>query len=349
MAAPVLLVLAAVAAVGWVSIERVLGASADAAGLAAARAGADAYVELIRTSSDELGATLGSLVEDEALTAAVAARDVRRILALAGPLFHDLRLHHGITHWSYWEPEPAGSAVRALRSLVRLGTPTLRGDLVERETLARAVKDHALVFGLDLGYTGFGLRAVTPLHAGGRVVGYGELGRNVELLLADMARRTGDEFAVALDKRRIEGRRWAAARAARGERNNWEDRADLVLAGNPAHAEAVPAPLFGEAGPQEEVASLGTYDEGRRTFARGAFPLRDAAGRRIGAVVVFRDVTELARRGEQVRRRAALELALAVVAGAAALGLAVELLVVRAARPPRAPRSREGGAPGAPS
>lgn len=341
MALPSVAALAAVAAVGWLSVDRLCRAGTDVAGGAAARASASAFADLVDTSSEELGATLGSLASDGELSAAVAARDARRILAAAGPRFHDLRLHHGITHWSYWEPEPAGTRVTGLRNLVRLGTPTLRGDLVERETLARAVRDHALVSGIELGYTGFGLRAVTPVHDRGRLVGYGELGRNVELLLAELTRRTGDHFVLAVDKREVEARRWAAARAAHGERNNWDDREDLVLAGNPAHAEGVPSfPLA--AALAESGGGLAAFTQGGRTFARGVFPLRDGAGRRLGAVFVFRDVTELARRSAELRRRAAATLAIAALLAAAALGFAYEQLVVRPSRVPRAPRRREG-------
>jgi hypothetical protein len=343
-AVPTVAALVAVAAVGGLMLERLCGASTDSVGAASARAGADAYLELLDASSDELGATLGSLSLDEELTAAVASRDARRVLAVAGARFHDLRLHHGISHWSYWEPEPVGSGARALRNLVRLATPTLRGDVVERETLARAVRDQALVSGVELGYTGFGLRAVAPLRDGARVVGYAELGRNLELLVADMTRLTGDEFVVALDKSLIDPRRWSAARAVRGELNNWDDHRELVLTGNPAHAGGVTRAVLGPDLPAGGV-SLGPWVEGQRTFARGAFPLRDAAGRRVGAVVAFRDVTDLARRSAALRRRAMVELAGAVVLSVLALGIAFELLVVRAGRVPGAPRPRTPGPP----
>jgi hypothetical protein len=319
-----------VAAVGWIVIDALCRASLESEGSAAARAGAETLAEIVRSSSDELGATLGSLAGDGALSEAVEARDARRILAVAGPRFHELR-RHGITHWSYWQPEPAGSTVRGLRNLVRLGTPTLRGDLVLRETLARVAREKALSVGLELGYTGFGLRAVAPIRRGDRVVGYAELGRNVEVLVAELARRTGDEFAVVLHKADLDEARWASARAARGERNDWSDLPALVLAGSPAHAHAIPPVSIGDLG-VDGGGDLGPglHVEAHRTFARGVFPLQDGGGRRIGAVFVFRDVTELARRSASLQRRGFAGLGLGLLVASAVIGAVFELLVARA-------------------
>ncbi len=338
MALPVVAGLVAVAAAGWWTLDRITRETAEAISAAAVAAASETFVTLVRTSTEDLAATLGSLDEDHDLAEAVASRDVRRLLAAAGPRFHDLRMRHGITHWNYWEPEAPGEAPRGLRNIVRLGTPTLRGDVVERETLARVARDKAVVSGLELGYTGFVLRVLAPVRDGGRVVGYAELGRDVGTLLVEMKRRTGDDFALVLDKRRIDPRRWASARAARGERNDWSDRDDLVLVRNPTLGEAVIADavlpdLLADGG-----ATLGARRDGARTFARAAFPLRDAAGVKVGAIWVFRDVTEVAARARALRRDGGAALAFVAALAAAVSGAAFEWLVVRARRPrPAAP------------
>lgn len=348
MALPAALAVALVASFGWRTIDALSRAGIDALGLAAGRAGAESLVRLGEASSEELGATLGSLARDPELTEAVAARDARRVLAAAGPLFHELRRHHGITHWSYWEPEGAATAVTGLRNLVRLGTPTLRGDVVERETLARAVREHALVYGIELGYTGIGLRVVAPVRRGAELVGYGELGRDVDVLLLELTGRTGDAYIAAVDKRCVERRRWAAARAAHGERDDWDDREDFVLVGNPTHARGVPSrTTFDEAAGGAPI-SLPAWVDGQHTYARGAFPLRDGAGRRLGVVFAFRDVTALAARSAELRRQAGVALVLVAALALAALGIAFELLVVRAGRILQAPRPRPGPLPGPP-
>jgi hypothetical protein len=332
MAAAVVAGLVAVAAAGWWTLGRITGATTDVVSTAAVRAASETFLGLIRTSTEELAGIVGSLADDRELTAAVASRDSRRLLAVAGPRFHELQRRHGVTHWNYWEPEPPGESPTALRSVVRLGTPTLRGDRVERATLARVAREKALVSGLELGYTGFVLRVLAPVRDGDRVVGYVELGRDVGTLLAEMKRRTGDDFALVLDKRLIEPRRWASARAARGERNDWSDRDDLVLVRNATHGDAalegaVPPDALPDGG-----RPLGVLHDGARTFAQAAFPLHDAGGQKVGAVYVLRDVTEVTARARALRREGGAALAFVVAIAAAVSGAAFEWLVVRRRR-----------------
>jgi hypothetical protein len=331
MAVPVVAALVLVAAAGWWTLERIAATTSDVIASAAVGAASETFLELVRTSTEELAAILGSLADDGELTDAVASRDSRRLLAAAGPRFHELRLHHGLTHWNYWEPEQPGEP-KALRNVIRLGTPTLRGDLVERETLARVAREKALVSGLELGYTGFVLRVLAPVRQGDRVVGYVELGRDVGTLLGEMKRRTGDDFALVLDKRRIDPRRWASARAARGERNDWADRDDLVLVRNPTLGDSVLAAAVLPDALPDGGKPLGVHREGARTFAHAAFPIHDAAGQKVGAVYVFRDVTAVAARARALRREGLAAVAFVVALAAAACGAAFEWLVVRGRR-----------------
>jgi hypothetical protein len=341
MAVPAVASLLAVAATGAWLVDATARESAEAMSRAAVAGAAETFVEVIRDASDELGATVGSLAQDGELAEAVATRDPRRILAEAGPAFHDLKLHHGITHWNYWEPEEAGTAA-VFRNVIRIGTPSLRGDLAERETLARVARENALVVGLELGSTGFVLRALAPVREGHRVVGYVELGRDVNVLLAELKRRTGDDLSLVLDKNRIDPRRWASVRLARGERNDWADREDLVLVRAPSSGVTVPAGLVRPEGLPDGGVGLGVRDDGARTFAQGAFPVRDAAGLKVGAICVFRDVTELAAKGAALRSRGVLLLGLVLALGALAVGAAFEWLV---ALPLRRGLERAAGAP----
>ena len=57
-----------------------------------------------------------------------------------------------------------------------MGSPSVRGDWTDRETLTRVVREQALVTGLELGNTGLVLRSLAPVRDGGRVVGYAAAG-----------------------------------------------------------------------------------------------------------------------------------------------------------------------------
>ena len=291
---------------------------------------AAAFRDVERTSAELMGASIDALARDPEVRATLAARDPARALALSQPLFRDYRARYGITHWNYWEPEPPGEmAPKGLRNIVRVGTPDMHGDFVERTTLARVAGEHRQVKGLDLGYTGLVLRVLAPVEEEGKAVGYIELGKELGTFLQDVKRITGNEFGALVAKARMDEKKWSAHRSAAGTRNNWEDMPDLLLVENTSAG----SDLLRYGGRLEEVPEEGKALEivrrGGRVLARGVFPIRNVAGDRIGAVFVLRDVTaaHAALRGEE--RQAILAVVGIMAVLAALLMIAFHVLVVR--------------------
>jgi hypothetical protein len=207
----------------------------------------------------------------------------------------------------------------------------MRGELSERVTLDRVIHEKALVTGLELGYTGFVLRALAPVRAAGRIVAYAELGRDLASFLADMRGRTGDDYGLLLDKGHMEARRWASARAARGERNDWGDLPDVVLAKSTGRSERLFSDVFRPEDLPDEGRVLGLIREDGHAFARGAFPVRDAGGENVGAVVAVRDVSVLVAEVSAARRRANRTVGALLAGLVLGVGLAFEALVIRGA------------------
>jgi hypothetical protein len=76
--------------------------------------------------------------------------------------------------------------------------------------------------------------------------------------------------------------------------------------------------------------ALGLRHDGGKAFARGAFPVRDVDDRKVGAIYVLRDVTDVVADARRVQRDVTIALASAALGVAAVIGVAFELLVVRA-------------------
>jgi hypothetical protein len=161
----------------------------DAVADQALRTAAEAYTGLERAEVEKLSAALEVLAADPALAEAFARRDRPRLLRLASPIFGALRDRHGVTHWYFHEPEPARTC------FLRVHAPSLHGDLIERPTFAQAVARQAEASGKELGRTAFALRVVRPWARGGKLLGYLELGEEIDAFLERLRRQTGDEFA----------------------------------------------------------------------------------------------------------------------------------------------------------
>lgn len=245
-----------------------------------------------------LGATLLALSGDDALRAAFAARDRAALLAHAAPTFAALAKTHNITHFYFIEPDGT--------CFLRVHKPEQFGDLIDRATFVRARKTGAMAAGKELGKTGYALRVVEPYRgADGALIGYVELGEEIERYAGLLAGQTGDDVALVATKQRLDRAAYAAVQAAQKRRDNWDDHPDVVvLAASHQVTELARFDLDLPTVPDTGML-LGVVSDGDRTLVRGVVPLVDAAGHKSGGLFVRRDVTAIVAGLAGARLRAA--------------------------------------------
>lgn len=294
--------------------ERNIALNAEAA--VAAAGGTFAATE--RADVGKLDATLTALLADARLRDPFARRDRAALLALAAPTFEQLRARHGITHWYFHLPDRT--------CFLRVHKPDQFGDAVERATLTRAVESRDVGAGVELGKTAFALRVVRPWLDGGRLLGYVELGVEAAGFLDRMKAQTGDDYLLLVEKRHLDRPSFSDVRRGAGRRDDWDDHPSVVAVEATGSESA-----FGWRG---EVAALpnggaflGELVEGERVFARGAVPVTDATGQRVGALVVRSDITRMHRNMTGARARVLGTLVALTVLGAALLVALVNALV----------------------
>jgi HAMP domain-containing protein len=291
------------------------------------------FAGLERTSTDLMTAAVGALGHDPEQRAAMAARDPARALAVAQALYRDYRARFGITHWNYWEPESSGDmSAKGLRNILRVGTPDMHGDFVERVTLARVARERRLVSGLDLGYTGLVLRVLAPVEEGTQLLGYLELGKEIGAFLREMKKTSSYDYGLLVDKARMDRKKWTTAKTAAALRNNWDDMPDLLLAENTTGDNAIFDYRGSIAAIPDGGQPLGIVVKDGRSLARGVFPIRDVAGEKVAALFVLRDVTAAHDEMRAAQRQALLGVALLTVVLAVVLGGVFQWLVVRRLR-----------------
>jgi hypothetical protein len=318
-----LLAFVAIAAVVSLASRRVVGAAYErsVSAVAAASLQADAFEARERSELDKLAAVLDALLAHPELRDAFAARDRDRLLALAAPIFETLRRRDGVSHWYFHAPDPERTV------FLRVHRPELFGDRVDRVTLRRAAETRDLGAGKELGKTSFALRAVRPWLHDGVLLGYMELAVEIDGFLAAMKARTGDEYGLVVRKGFLDEREWASALGSRA--NTWNDRADVVVVDATSFTDG----LVDFAGDLDAVPEhgrvLGEIERADRAFVRGVFPLRDASGRRVGALFVLRDFTAHRATKHEQLARVSLALVVFALAGAGAVALGVRLLVFR--------------------
>jgi HAMP domain-containing protein len=309
-----------------VGLALVTGALIRAAGERTARsaaehavsAAAQALASSERGDIEKLDATLRALSAHPGLAQAFAARDRETLLALAAPVFAALKAEHDITHLYFLEPEPSRTC------FLRVHKPEWFGDVVDRATLTKAIETKGLGAGKELGKTAFALRIVRPWFGqDGKLLGYLELGEEIDHFLDRMKAQTGDDYGLLVEKAFLDEAAWRATR--QGKRNNWGDRPRTVVVDTTAPDETMIDFDRDLASIPEQGLLLGEDLREGKVFARGIVPVKDAAGRRVGGLFVLHDVTALHRNMLAARRGVYVVLA----AVAAALGILLHVLVDR--------------------
>jgi HAMP domain-containing protein len=287
----------------------------------AVKAAAQSFDRMERHEVDKLSSTLDALLSEPTLAAYFAQRDREHLYESAAPIFQVLKQRHAVTHWYFIDPAPASTC------FLRVHRPELHDDVIGRATLQAAVRGAETASGKELGQTAFALRVVRPFVSHGKLLGYMELGEEIDDFITRMRAETGDEFGLVVQKQFLDEKAWASSRGAR--RNSWADDPDVVTV-DVSDAEA---PIVGSSADARDVPAGGRYlapvERGASLFVRGVVPVLDAAGRKVGGLFVLHDVTALRDRYAAERNRANLAVGAVAAAMLVLLVLAFDLLVFR--------------------
>ncbi len=229
-------------------------------------------------------AVLRTMMGDQAIQSAFARMDRAALQRAAGPLFESLRRDHRITHLYFNGPD--------LVNLLRLHSPDEHGDQIQRATTLQARDTGQAAHGLELGALGtLTLRLVMPWQVGDRVLGYVEMGEEIGQLVDEINDSLAVDVLVLIDKQFLPSQQWHHGLALLKRQGNWERFAQQVMVAKTA-AQIPPgindATLLRLRGGRNDVMAVGAHQLHLAMLA-----LNDASGKRIGDLVVMRDISAL--------------------------------------------------------
>jgi signal transduction histidine kinase len=251
-----------------------------------------AFFDLEKNSKNMLWATLESLLVNEEVAAAFVSGDRDHLYQLVRPLYAKLRKQTNITHWYFLDPEPSKTC------FLRVHTPHLHNDLITRVTMDNCVKTKQFSFGKELGKTALALRAVQPYYYKKQLIGYMELAVQIDDFLNMLKSQTGNEYGLLVKKEYLDRTKWASVTREKAARDNWEDMEHLLLVSTTCEClglDRFKAALENlESIPDNGLAlEKITRDNKKIHYVRGIFPFYDAAGQKIGGVILLKDITSM--------------------------------------------------------
>ncbi|WP_374343356.1 ATP-binding protein [Azonexus sp.] len=244
---------------------------------------------------------------DRQLIRAMQAGDRAALLALTRTQMDGMRRHFGISHWYFITPDR--------RVLLRVHGPERHGDPIDRRTLLDAERSGRPATGMELGVLGtYTLRHVLPWRVGGELLGYIEIGMEVDWFAGQVRKLLQLESATAVAKEYTSETSFADGKRLLGLAGEWTEHAGFALL-----TRSLPALPPALASAWEDYVATGhsrvlAVADGGRTWSATFIPLPDVAGRPVVSMAVLRDVTDSRRAGGQ-----RLAIALGAAAALAAL------------------------------
>jgi len=240
--------------------------------------------ESLAEQSENLEAIESVLIREEDLIVALRAQDRGALLNGYEPLFAELRAKYGITHFYFHRPDRV--------NLLRLHQPDRNEDLIGRFTLREAERTRNSVSGIELGPMGtFTLRAVTPVLDDGNLLGYIELGKEIEDILEDAHSAQGIEIAATINKTFVQREAWEEGMKMLGREGDW-DRfpSEAVIYSSMDYFPETVGRLVGRKAQQDDIETNLVIDD--KPWHALVTPLIDASGAVVGELIAMRDVSE---------------------------------------------------------
>lgn len=147
------------------------------------------FKQEISSNINSLSGFLNFIGENQTLQKQWQERSLSQLQDLSYPIFNELRYKHNVTHFYYHE--------RSGVNFLRVHSPNRFGDSIKRATLAQAIRTGDQAAGLEFGAFGeFVLRVVIPWKINGEIVGYLELGKEIDQIIDRLS--TNNDYPLIL-------------------------------------------------------------------------------------------------------------------------------------------------------
>ena len=245
------------------------------------------FNSLMESDTNTLSSTLSVLKEDAKIREIYLHQNRTELYDHVLPLFTHLKNEYGITHWYFISKDG--------KTFLRAHNKEIYGDEINRFTFLRARETGNISTGLELGKTAYALRAVSPYYDdNGTLIGYMELGEEIDHFIDILAQRTNSRFSLLADKEYIDKKDWESRRSTSGLRNNWNDLQSLLLL-SPAEEDSTVMKCFNESNVYEakkgKVVFSG-FESDQKTFKCAGFQIVDAGERPSGVLLALIDVSQ---------------------------------------------------------
>ena len=244
--------------------------------------------EITKTHVADISQTLSGMLEfikeDRRLLDAWHKKNREAVFREANMILKERLVGQGVTHFYLIDADKV--------CFLRIHKPEYYGDTIHRCTLDQSIESSEPTSGLELGPLGtLALRVVHPWRVDGKIIGYIELGVEIDNMAHKLKKILGSDLIFTVNKKYLDSNRWREGMKVMGRDGNWEQFSDFVVISQtfPETPEALDRIVKNRNGGDE--GRIINISHNARRYSGGSVPLVDAGNNIIGDMIVLKDIT----------------------------------------------------------
>ncbi|WP_197995823.1 cache domain-containing protein [Gimesia algae] len=206
------------------------------------------------------------------------------LLQLALPIYKNLNASNRVTHFYFMNLDRS--------CVLRVHRPGDFGDTIDRYTMQQAASSAQSSSGIELGkYGHFTLRVVSPWIVDGQLVGYIELGEEIEHITPQLSKNMDIDVVFAIEKEYLNREHWETGLKILNRPGDWSQLSKYVIIDK--SIEHIPAALTSliNSGNLEKTPVSFTDHTTQKDYHGGSVPLKDVSDQQVGRLIVLRDIS----------------------------------------------------------
>jgi len=200
-------------------------------------------------------------------------------------VFEDINQKYNITHFYFHQSNRV--------NLLRIHKPEKYGDLIERYSALEAEKTQQTTSGLELGPLGtFTLRVVKPVFDNGTLIGYIELGKEIEDILLSIHNEYGVDLIAAISKEYLNEKTWKEGMEMLGRSAEWNRFNNNVVISSTLSNIPIEIESYFNAIQQYKHSYVSKTSFDSKLWNISITPLKDEYGKEVGDLLILLDITK---------------------------------------------------------
>lgn len=243
---------------------------------------------LLNEQTVGLSSALQPIVADQSVKNDLKEGNREHLLSQWESVFAQMKKENKITHFYFLDSKRV--------CLLRVHKPEKYGDLINRFTAQEAEWTRKTSSGIEIGPMGtFTLRVVQPVFEGQTLVGYVELGKEIEDVLEILHTYGSNEITVVIHKENLKRQAWEDGMGMLKRESNWEQFSRDAVIYSSLH-ERLPDGLISmikqyNGGNDLKINKDQELIYNAKKWRVATLPLKDVSGKEIGEMFIMNDIS----------------------------------------------------------